>query len=141
MANEKTPFPPASHAPGEPADWVIGVIDDRAEAERAVQAARDAGFPEEELLPFHAEQALDQAHTRSSARNPLTKLFAAVARNVTDPGVAEKEYIEEARQGHSIVNIRARSPERVARARAILDAHYAHHIKHFGQWTITDLKQ
>ena len=141
MTNPETPFPPASHVPGEPTDWVIGVIDDRAEAERAVQDARDAGFPEEELLSFYAEQALDQAKTRAQAQNPLTRLFATVARYVTDPGTAEKEYIEEARAGHSIVNIRARSPERVALAHNILERRHAHRIKHFGQWTITDLKQ
>ena len=34
---EATPFPPAAHRLGESASWVVGVIDDSAEVDRAVQ--------------------------------------------------------------------------------------------------------
>lgn len=138
---EQTPFPPASHTLGERVNWVIGVIDDPAEADRAAQAARAAGFAEGDVLVFQGREALAEKHVKDEARNPLERAFAAVAETMTDPGAYEDAYLAEARRGHSLVNIHAGSPEEIERALGVLQAHHAHLVKHFGRWMTTELKQ
>lgn len=134
-----TPFPPAAHRMGESPNWVVGVIDDAVEADRASVAARAAGFSDDDVLVLHGQQALDLAKAKEDAMNPLKRLLTAWGNVSTDPGTAEEEYIEAARNGHSLVNVRAEAPEDVQRAREVLLAHHAHDVKHFGKWVNTDL--
>lgn len=138
---EHTPFPPASHTLGERVNWVIGVIDDPAEADRAMQAARQAGFAERDLLVFHGGEALAEKQVKDEVRNPLERAFAAVAETMTDPGAYEDAYLAEASRGHSLVNIHTNTQEQIERALAVLKRHHAHLIKHFGRWATTELQQ
>lgn len=138
---EQTPFPPASHTLGERANWVIGVVDDPAEADRAAQAARKAGFPEGDVLVFHGREALAEKQVKDEERNPLQRAFAAVAETMTDPGAYEDAYLAEAARGRSLVNIHADTPGEIERALGVLRAYHAHLVKHFGRWTTTELKQ
>lgn len=135
----QTPFPPAAHSAGKEPNWVVSIIDDPTEADRAVDALRAAGVPGENIHILHGQKALDVAQAHEDAKNPIAKLISAWGRASTDPGTAEEEYLDAARQGHSLVNVRAASPEDVQRAREVLLAHHAHHVKHFGKWVSTDL--
>ena len=135
----QTPFPPAAHRVGEEPNWVVGIIDDPAEAGRAADALRNAGILDDDVMVLHGQEALDLAQAKEDAKNPIAKVIAAWGRVSTDPGTAEEEYLDAARQGHSLVNVRAESPEDVQRAREVLLAHHAHHVKHFGKWVNTDL--
>ena len=138
---EQTPFPPASHTLGERANWVIGVIDEPAEADRAAQAARAAGFADGDVLVFHGREALAEKEIKEEGRNPVQRAFAAVAETMTEPGAYEDAYLAEARAGHSLVNLHAAKPEEVERALDVLARHHAHLVKQFGRWTTTELKQ
>lgn len=135
----ETPFPPASHMFGEPTNWVIGVIDDRAEAERAAQAARDAGFPEQDVVLLSGQEALDLAQAKEDAKNPLAKLYSSVMRKVNEPAIFEQNYLKEVKWGHTLLNLCAEQPEQVGLATQILQAHNGHRIKHFGSWAVTDV--
>jgi hypothetical protein len=139
MSNpQETPFPPAAHRIGESASWVVGVIDTPEEAERAEQAARATGYREDDLVVLHGADAVNVQQAKEQQLNPISKVFAWLARATTDPGTAEQEYTEEAKQGHSIVSIRAEEPDEVDRAVRLLDTYHAHRVKHFGQWVLTD---
>ncbi|MGH2515464.1 MAG: hypothetical protein ACRDHP_07395 [Ktedonobacterales bacterium] len=138
MSNpEETPFPPAAHRLGESASWVVGVIDNPDEAQRAKQAALDAGYTEQDVVLLHGSDAINLAQAKTQ-QNPVTRVYAWLARAITDPGTAEQEYVEEARQGHSLLSIRAEEPDEVDRAVQLLDRFHAHRVKHFGQWVLTD---
>lgn len=135
----QTPFPPAAHRAGEEPNWVVSIIDDPEEADRAATALRTAGIPDDDVMVLHGQQALDVAQAKEDAKNPISKVLSAWGRASTDPGTSEEEYLEAARQGHSLVNVRAESPEDVRRAREVLLAHHGRHVKHFGKWVSTDL--
>jgi hypothetical protein len=134
---ETMPFLPAAHRLGESASWVVGVIDDSEEAERAVQAAHEPGYGEDDVVVLHGEEAVS-LHRTKEHQNPVYKAYAWLARALTDPGTAEQEYLEEARQGHSFVSIRAEKAEEVDRAVRLLDRFRAHRVKHFSRWVLTD---
>lgn len=134
-----TPFPPAAHRMGESPNWVVGVIDDTAEADRAAEDARATGFSDNDVVVLHGQEVLDVAQAKEDAMNPLKRLLTAWGTISTDPGTAEEEYIEAARNGHSLVSVRAEAPEDVQRARDVLLAYDAHDVKHFGKWVNTDL--
>lgn len=135
----QTPFPPAAHRAGEEPNWVVSIIDDPKEADRAAEALRVAGVPDDDVMVLHGQEALDLAQAKEESQNPIARVLAAWGRASTDPGTAEEEYLDAARQGHALVNIRAESPEDVQRAREVLLAHNAHNVKHFGKWVSTDL--
>lgn len=138
MSNmEDTLFTPAAHRLGESASWVVGVIDDLAEADRAGRAAREAGYSEDEIVVLHGPDAVNLRQAKGR-RNPVYKAYTWLARALTDPGTAEPEYTAEAKQGHSIVSIRAEEPDEVDRAVRLLDEFHAHRVKHFGRWVLTD---
>lgn len=134
-----TPFPPAAHRMGESPNWVVGVIDDAAEADHAAADVRAAGFGDKDVVVLHGQEALDLAQAKEDAMNPVKRLLTAWGSISTDPGTADEEYIEAARNGHSLVSVRAEAPEDVQRAREVLLAHDAHDVKHFGEWVNTDL--
>lgn len=134
---DTTPFPPAAHRLGESASWVVGVIDSTDEAERAVRAAHETGYGEEDVVVLHGADAVKLQRTKEQ-QSPVYKAYAWLARALTDPGTAEQEYLEEAKQGRSIVSIRAEEPDEVDHAVRLLDEFHAHRVKHFGRWVLTD---
>lgn len=136
-----TPFAPAAHRLGEDPDWVVGVIDDPLEADRVFEDALAAGFSEDSIVVLSGQNAVDVADQKEAEGNALQRLYAHITRYATDPGNAERDYRDEATQGHAIVSIRAGHSGQIATAQQVLANHGGHRIKHFGKWTMTDLAQ
>ncbi len=138
-ATVDVPFAPASHRLGESPNWVVGVIDDPEEANTAYKAAIAAGVAKEDIVLLSGPGATAVVEEKEACMSPLARLYARVTQVATDPGNAEREYREEAAQGHAILSIRAESSGQIVRAQEVLMAHHAHRVKHFGQWTLIDL--
>jgi len=136
-----TRFPPASHAPGEEANWVIGVLDNEDAARRARDAALQVGFAPDDVILLSGQEARDRAQARQEQMNPVTKFFANLARQATDPGMAESEYLAEADAGHWLLCVKANDPGQVALSQRVMLESNARRVKYFGGWTITDLSQ
>ncbi len=137
--SEDTLFPAAADNLGQSHNWLVGVIDQPQQAERAVQALRQAGFAEEDVLLLHGPDTLQRLEAKDEQRGVLGWTHKAVAQIVSDAGSFEGAYAQEASAGHSIINVHTAEKPDIERARAVLAQHGAHYIKHFGPWTISDL--
>ncbi len=124
-----------------PHHYIVAVIDDRAEAQQAVQALRGAGWPEQDVRLFYGKEIAPRLSRIEGKRSLPEKLAADVRHYVSDEGVMAEDYEEEARLGHQILAVYTPHEEHVEQARRLLAAHHAHSIEHFGTWVITDLPQ
>lgn len=136
---ENTLFPPAADNLNQSSNWLVGVINDPAMAEQAVQALLKAGFAQQDVLLLHGPEALQRIEARDEQRGPLGWAHKAMANIVTDASSFETNYAKEASAGHSIVNVHTGDDAYIERGRAVLEQYGAHYIKHFGPWTIEDL--
>ena len=119
-----------------PLNDVLAVVDDGAEADRAVQALKDAGFPDGDV------DALDGAWFAEAVRGIERRggLAARLAKILpTDERLMLRRYMAEAEQGHSVVVVHADKPQDVERAGRILRTHGGHEMRHYGQFVVTDL--
>jgi hypothetical protein len=111
-----------------PKNYVVGVIDDPQEAERAVQALQEAGFTHQDIRLFHNEEVIAHVQEAKKRRNRLQRLVAAFQQG-TDEGDDIQVYVEEARLGHHILNVHAANDAQVERVRDIITTYHAHTIK------------
>ena len=123
-----------------PKDYVVAVIEDLDEAERAAEELRRAGFPAEDVRLFPSEQVVEGLRLAEAQRNLLQRIGAAIQREVTEEGAANKDYNEDARAGRHLVTVMAVEPEEIERARQVLVARGARRIMHYKKYTITDLR-
>lgn len=123
-----------------PKDYVISVVDDIEEAERAAEALRQAGFPEAEVRLFRSEEIVGALREAAAHRNVFQRIGAAIQREITEEGAANKEYDEDAMAGRHILTVMAVESEEIERARKVLVEHGARRIMHYKKWTITDLR-
>jgi len=117
-------------------DHVVAVVDDSAVAADAVAALVAAGSPADGTRAFSGPEVVRHHEAYLAHRNPLQRLGAALA---SDEGEIADEFVEEAREGHSIVVAPAAEPEAADRVAGVLRAHHAHHIKHYRDNTIAAL--
>lgn len=123
-----------------PKDYIVSVIDDVNEGERAAEELRQVGFPASDVRLFRGEEVVGALKAISAHRNVLQRLTAAIQREVTEEGLANKDYDEDAMAGRQILTVMAVKPEEIDRAREVLVAHGARRIIHYKKWTITDLR-
>jgi hypothetical protein len=119
-----------------PLDDILAVVDDRAAAERAVQALKDAGVSDSnvDLLDgaWFAE-AMRSARRQFGVAQRLAHLLP------TDESLLVRRYVAEADQGHFIAIVHAEHPDEVERARSVLAAHGAREMRHYERHVIRDL--
>lgn len=119
-----------------PLNDILAVIHDRAMAESAVQALKQAGVPDGDVDLLdgawfaEAMRGIDR-HGGVAAR--LAAWFPMTER------VLVQRYVEEAEQGHYIVVVHAEQADDIESARRELQAHGAHEIRHYGRAVMTDL--
>lgn len=116
-----------------PKGWVVAVIHERAEAERAAEALRTAGFADEDVRLFSGREVLELDRAFDEQRSIGQRLGGLLS---SDEAAAQQEYLDEARRGRHFVLVHASGPER---AGAILASHEAHAMRHYGDLAITDL--
>jgi hypothetical protein len=131
--------PPLSFGTLYPEGDVHAVIDDRDQAERAVQALRAAGIPEGDIDlvegPWYAELHRNFLQHRSL----LQHAESVIASLVSDHAKHFDEYAEEARKGHNILIVHATEPEVLEKVRQVLVDYDARLGRHYGHWTVTYL--
>ena len=120
-------------------EYVVGAIDDRAEAEEAVRTLRADGFaPDDVVLSAPASpgpQARQQEQgTLADAPNTAQRVF-------TEEGLDQEQFATERQRGRAIIHVHTPHEEDVHRAHAILVAHHAHTLKRVGRWTRENLPE
>jgi len=139
MADNSIVPPSAPDVISNTQDWVVGVIDTPADAERATQDLRNAGFAENEVVLLHGPDAVQAFQDRETHQGALRTFLAHLIGETNDVSGFANDYQDEARMGHSIVSVYAPQAEDIAQAQQILEAHGGHRMKHYGQWTVNQL--
>lgn len=130
---------PKSYGVFYPEDDIVAVIEDRAEAERAVEALRAAGIAMADTDLATGAQVLAYEQHFQQNQTPMERLAQFVSSVFSDDGRYQQEYVEAARAGHYLLVVHAPGTEVVALARPILAAHHAHHARHYRRGTVMDL--
>ena len=129
----------APHEPVQyPANHVLAVLDDHAQAVAAVTDLRNAGYLESEIeLNTGAERADDVA--ASTGRGGLAGMLIRLAGRlgVADEEMETKNRFEQAlRDNRFVIAVATPSDERKERATTILREHGGHSVAYFGKHPI-----
>jgi hypothetical protein len=119
-----------------PMGYVVAVIDDAAEAERASEALRRTGWAGGDVRVLAGDEVLADHRAFLEDRSPLQRVESLLASDEVD---AQEEYLGEADQGRNLVTVRAETPEQVERAAGILRAHHGRLMRHYGRLVVRDL--
>jgi hypothetical protein len=111
-------------------NYVVGAIDDEGAARHAVDALQRGGFTPDGVVL--------QTGSEISERLQRRDLGSLVREAVTEEGSICRDY-DELSHGSAIVSVYTTTDEDVEKARRIMAENGAHSLKHFGDWTITDL--
>ena len=122
------------------ANYVIAVIDNHEEAQRATDALHTIGFAYDAVALSPEAKACSTPLVKSRAMqgslgeppNEAGKLF-------TEEGLDQEEYAEQRLQCHVVLRINTAGHEQVEQARRVLAAHHAHTIMRVGRWTRENL--
>ena len=121
-----------------PTNTVLGVVDDREQLDRLVQALLDGGFMQSEVRVGAGSATADAVHA-STGRSGLANLMVRLADKLGahDEEMEFKAHYEQAmRDGHFVVMVAAPSDERKRRATELLTEHGAHAVSFHGRFTI-----
>lgn len=111
-------------------NYVVGVLDNHDDARRTGTALQDSGFAPDDVVMQTGQDIQERMQ-----RNDLGNL---VREATTEEGTICRDYNDLARDG-AILSVYTASPEEVERARKVMVEHGAHSLKHFGDWTISEL--
>jgi hypothetical protein len=113
---------------------VLGVIDDAREADKTVKDLDQSGVPDgavETLCGGSGVQRIDVSGNGSR----IARLIRAVE-SVNPEGEQLRHYKDELEQGHCVIDVPVYDEARREQAVQILQAHGAHYINAYGQWTV-----
>ena len=121
-----------------PYNSVVGIIDDRAQLEAAVQALLAAGFAEAEVRVLAGAAGVRQIDATGERKGLLARLFRLV-----DALGEEREHtarhVAALEAGHFVVTVDAPDDQAKGRARDALVAHGGHFISYYSRWATEDL--
>ena len=112
---------------------VLGVIDDAREAEETVRDLDQSGVPDgavETLCGGTGVQRIDVGGDGSR----IARLIRAVE-SINPEGEQLRHYKDELEQGHCVIDVPVYDEAKRNQAVQILQAHGAHFITSYGQWT------
>ena len=113
---------------------VLGVIDDAREADETVRDLDESGVPDgvvETLCGGTGVERIDECGEHGSR---IARLIRAVE-SVNPEGEQLRHYKDELEQGHCVIDVPVYDEARRNQAVQILQAHGAHFITAYGQWT------
>jgi hypothetical protein len=120
-----------------PTKYVIGVIDQRQEAEQAVQTLQNGGCAAQDILLISSEdfiEAIQQRRQQTSAFKRTIHAFSVSS----DEGFPADLYLQQTQRGACVLAVYASTGEQAQQIAQVLHAYPVHHLKYFSQWSITD---
>src|SRR4029077_9829958 len=127
-----------------PINYVVGVIDDLQEAQRAEQAFQAAGYDANTTRLMTSEEAVAKVQELERRRNPFQRFFSSFQAATDETGA--DVYHFEARQGHHILYVRACSNyvracslKEVEQICMLMERFHTHTVKFFGFWSVEDI--
>lgn len=121
-----------------PTNHVIGVIDELQEAEEAVQALRDAGYPARDIVLIPSQTFIDAMQKVRQETNRVTQVLH-VFFNSSYEGFPGDLYLEQARAGRQVLSVYASTAERAQEIARVLSKYHMHLLRYYSLFTVTDL--
>jgi hypothetical protein len=118
-----------------PRGFLVAILDDAGQAERAKTALRDVGFADKDLRVYTSQQILDD-HDRFLAQRSLVR--RVVGAFTDDPDTIDL-YFGYARDGRSALWVHVPDDADAERAVRCLADHPILHIRHYGHHRQQDL--
>jgi hypothetical protein len=123
---------------GTPDHYLIACFDDAPTAEAALSALRENGFADNEMLALHGYGGYEQAR-RLEETNIFQRLRWALENAGGDSVTGRADYLEQLREGHSVIFVYAPSEAQVDSAHRVVHEANGYRISYRGRWTTTDL--
>ena len=114
---------------------VLGVIDDAREADKTVRDLDESGVPDGAVETLCGDSGVERIDVGGEHGNRIAKLIRAVE-SVNPEGEQLRHYKDELEQGHCVIDVPVFDEARREQAVQILQAHGAHYINAYGQWTV-----
>src|SRR5688572_29375465 len=130
---------PSSFGVFYPEGDIIAVLDERAEAERAVEELRAKGIPDGDIDLATGEQVLEYDRAFRAGQNWSGRLGRAVSYLFSDDARYQDDFASSARAGRQFLAIHAPHDETAELARPILIAHKARLARYFRQGSVEDM--
>lgn len=130
-------FPQASSGSLYPKNYVVGVIDDLQEAQRATEAFKSAGYDMNEIRLMDSGEALEKVQELDQEKNWLQSILSSFQDTTDETGA--HIYQLEARRGNHILHVRADSRAEIDKISELMQQYHAHTIKFFGPWSVADI--
>jgi len=118
-----------------PQGFLVAILEDADQAERAGAALADAGFAKTDLRVYTSQQILDSWERFQAERS----LAQRVAGAITDDPDTIEQYFGHARQGHAALWVHVPDDADARRAVRGLADHQVLHIRHYGDGSQQDL--
>jgi hypothetical protein len=119
-----------------PVGDILAVVDDRAAAERAVRALKDAGVRDGDVDLVDGAWFAQVMRANKESWNPIQRVVAVLA---AEEGEVVRNYIQQADQGRAILVVHAEQPEMWECIAGVLRTNGAHHVRHYGRLEMTVL--
>jgi hypothetical protein len=113
---------------------VLGVIDDAREAAETVRDLDQSGVPDGAVETLCGGSGVERIDIRGDGGR-IARLIRAVE-SINPEGEQLRHYKVELEQGHCVIDVPVFNQARRNQAVQILQAHGAHFINAYGQWTI-----
>ena len=125
-----------------PKNTMLAIADDRATAERAVQALHDAGFSEDDIYLLNGREAWEKIQQKKADRNIFERIFDSIQELDAESGRnSPQDYLTALKEGRSNVIVRAHDDESRHRAYEALKNSGAHNISYRWRAVIEDLPE
>lgn len=122
-----------------PVDDVVGVINDQASAEHAVQALRNAGLPEQDINLLDGLSVIATRRSHEQQHGNLHRFAARLASLFSDDVAYALEYLHEAERGHYLLIVHAPEHRVLERIRRGDSWSRRHTMRQYACLTVTDL--
>ena len=119
-----------------PEGYIVAAFEDRGSAEAARSALQGAGGAGHEVRLFSGEEVLANHEEFMGQRNLGERVAGLLG---SEEQLASDEYLDLARQGHSLLIVHAPSRAEIDRASPLLKEHGAHRMRHYDKLTISNL--
>jgi hypothetical protein len=113
---------------------VLGVIDDAREAGETVRDLDESGVPDGVVETLCGGTGVERIDVRGEHGSRIARLIRAVE-SVNPQGEQLRHYKDELEQGHCVIDVPVYDEAKRNQAVQILQAHGAHFITSYGQWT------
>lgn len=118
-----------------PRDFLVAVVADDDEAERARSALAGVGFPEEHVRTYSGEQVLDDRERYLAQQSTLRRVVG----QVTSDTEAVRQFVRYAREGRAFVWVHVHQREDANRAIRGLSTSNVLHFRYYGDAGVEDV--